>query len=84
MRQSVVGLRYNVSQPHYYQPSQAQTAAIPMAHIKLIQQLGNAHMLLMGDQHWNIVYSFTLYGQLVAHIDELTTISDSRPEMSER
>jgi hypothetical protein len=79
----MVGFRQDVSQPHHCQPSQAQATAIPVAPIELIQQLGHAHVLLMSYQYWNIVYSFTRYGQLIVHTDELITISDSRPEMSE-
>ena len=65
--QSVVRFRQNVAQPPGDRLAQADPLPVAMGHKVRINQFGHAHMILGGDQYWNIVYSFCGYVKFFIH-----------------
>ena len=68
---AMIPFRQDVGQPHRCCPAQADSLPIAMGLEVVVQQLWYAHRVALGQQNWNIVYSFCRYRHLFCHSDSL-------------
>jgi hypothetical protein len=67
----MIPFRQDVGQPDRCCPAQADSLPIAMWLEAFVQQLWYAHRVALGQQNWNIVYSFGRYRQQFCHFDSL-------------
>ncbi len=67
----MIPFRQEVGQPHRCCPAQADSLPIAMGLEAVVQQLRYAHRVALGQQNWNIVYSFGRDRQRFCHFDSL-------------
>ena len=75
--QAVIGFREDESQPPTRHLAQAQALPVPMGGEVGIQQRGHLHLLQLGQQHGNVIYTLMGYTQLFAHPASLPAILKS-------
>ena len=66
---AMVPFRENVAQPRCGQPAHAQPPSIAMGLDHLVQYLRDAHLLLLMDEQWHVIYSFRPYLYFFCHSD---------------
>ncbi len=68
---AMIPFRQDMRQPDRCCPAQADSLPITMRLEVVVQQLCSTHRVALGQQNWNIVYSFCRYRQLFCHFDSL-------------